>query len=348
MRQHREPAALPRRRPLARDLGAHRAGRHARPPASPVPDRGAGAGGGRRRRRHPGRVSGGPPPDPDRSARGAAHRQRHHRRQRPLLRGGRHPRHRAPVRAGSGAAGVQARPPRLAQGCRARLGWSASSPHAARPGDRGGRARDLAACARPAQREQPPGPAAPGSRLRHLRRPHLPAQPARDQVPRRSAAAPVLRAAHERAARAPGCRGRVGGADAPARGLQLLARPGGRRYPARGSRPAPVGRLHADRGSVLRDARRRGASRANPRTRRPRRERQRGRGHQSFVERYWPHGDDPLGRRLRFGWELPKNERAAAVAHHRRRGRPTFATRASKVRRGRRCTSLTPTHPVAA
>ncbi len=29
---------------------------------------------------------------------------------------------------------------------------------------------------------------------------------------------------------------------------------------------------------------------------------------QSFVERYWPKGDDPLGRRLRFGWELPKNE----------------------------------------
>ena len=29
---------------------------------------------------------------------------------------------------------------------------------------------------------------------------------------------------------------------------------------------------------------------------------------QSFVERYWPKGDDPLGRRLRFGWELPENE----------------------------------------
>ena len=26
---------------------------------------------------------------------------------------------------------------------------------------------------------------------------------------------------------------------------------------------------------------------------------------QSFVERYWPKGEDPLGRRVRYGWEPP-------------------------------------------
>ena len=69
---------------------------------------------------------------------------------------------------------------------------------------------------------------------------------------------------------------------------------------------------------------------------------------QSFVERYWPQGDDPLGRRAALRLGAAGGRAAAAVAHHRRRGRPTSATRVSRVRRDPRCTCPTPTHPAAA